>query len=262
MTDNEFDAAATRGDYEATDLLIVANRTQGIALGVTYAAEQSIAQVKLTEEDETNASDEWANTAYRSHERTLLDLNLTTDGKADSATNFLLTAPFSGLADLIDPLTLGLKPNGQFRTLADVRTRVRRIIAEQLASATRSAATTAAPDVEWYVWAARYLSPADNQWWAKAKASSFAGDDNRERRGLNAHRRHVSLTGSTARPSSQRPRRSNRRPRAREPCGMRHPCIAPNARRRLERLRCSGCRRSDRMGFPIVARHAGGNQRG
>lgn len=196
-TDNEFNAAARGG---ITKQLVFSSwriAPKAIALGVTYAAEQSIASLSGTDESETVAVDEWANTAYRSHERTLLDLKLTSEGEADSATSFLLTAPFSGLADLVDPLSLGLRRDGELRNLSEVRTMARRIIIDRLGAVTRSSATTAAPDVEWYVWAARHLSPADDQWWAKAKASSFAGDDSRERRGLNAH---LEMFGAPARP--------------------------------------------------------------
>jgi hypothetical protein len=108
-----------------------------------------------------------------------------------------LTAPFSGLADLVDPLAIGLKRNVQLLTLAEVRAEARRLVSDRLETVTESSTRTAAPDVDWYVWAARYLSADDNRWWERANAATFAGDDKRERRGLAAH---VDLMRSPKRP--------------------------------------------------------------
>lgn len=178
-TNNDFTAASKAG---ITKQLVFSSwrvAPKAIALGLTYAAEQAIAGQRNRDDRPDAATDEWRATAYRSHDRTLLDLSLTT--------SFLLSAPFSGLAELIDPLELGMRPDGVLRTLNDVRAAARVLLAARLAPITGGIATTSARDVSWYVWAARQLSPADDAWWADVKASAFAGDDKGQRDGLDAH---------------------------------------------------------------------------
>ena len=103
-TQNEFDLAARLG---ITKQLVFSSwriAPKAIALGLTYAAEQQIYGPGRSPSEEDT---EWSATRYRSQERTLLDLKVTSEGRADSLTSFMLAAPFSGLAALIDPLSLG-----------------------------------------------------------------------------------------------------------------------------------------------------------
>ena len=197
-TDNEFDTAARSG---ITKQLVFSSwriAPKAIALGVTYAAEQAMEHPPPTE---TLGTDEWANTTYRSHDRALLDLRLTGDGTADSVTSFLLAAPFSGLANLVDPLTLGLDPEGSLRSLDDVRDRAKLLTTDRLGSVL-SQRGSAESEVDWYLWAARHLSAEDDQWWSKAGVTTFAGDDTKERRGLRAH---IAAFRSPGRPEGRPP---------------------------------------------------------
>lgn len=82
---------------------------KAIAIGLTYAAEQDLHQAS---DDSEGLADEWTNTAYRTQDRTLLDLRLSAENTADSLTNLLLAAPFSGLAKLVDPMLLGSATGG------------------------------------------------------------------------------------------------------------------------------------------------------
>ena len=182
-TDNEFDTAAASG---ITKQLIFSSwriAPKAIAVGVTYAAEQDIYKATMSPEA---GSDEWSDTAYRTQERTLLDLRLTPDGLADSATTFLLAAPFSGLAEAIDPAVLGQRRDGTLRPLAEVRSRAASILTDRL-RALDIAAEGGTRLVDWYVYAARMLSRADDPWWNTAKPASFAGNDDKDRRALAAH---------------------------------------------------------------------------
>ena len=182
-TDNEFDRAVTSG---ITKQLIFSSwriAPKAIAVGVTYAAEQDIYKVITSP---VVGSDEWSDTAYRSQERTLLDLRLTPEGLADSASTFLLTAPFSGLAEAIDPAVLGQRSDGTLRPLAEVRSLAASILTDRL-RALGIAAEGATRHVDWYVYAARMLSGADDPWWNTAKSAAFAGSDDQDRRALAAH---------------------------------------------------------------------------
>ena len=197
-TQNEFDLAARLG---ITKQLVFSSwriAPKAIALGLTYAAEQQIYGPGRSPSEEDT---EWSATRYRSQERTLLDLKVTSEGRADSLTSFMLAAPFSGLAALIDPLSLGNSADGALHTLQEVRSAAASIISAQLAAFDIPPAA-AAGDVRWFVYAARLLSPADDSWWARAHPSSFAGDDTKERRALQAH---IGEVASITRPSGPPP---------------------------------------------------------
>lgn len=198
-TDNEFDRAMTNG---ITKQLVFSSwriAPKAIALGVTYAAEQDIYKAVTTPD---TGSDEWAATAYRSQERTLLDLSLTADGVADRATTFLLTAPFSGLAALIDPALLGQRSDGTLRSLEEVRSIAARILTDRLDALGIRVGDSSERGNDWYVFAARILSPADDLWWSSVKAGGFAGNDDKDRRALTAH---IAAFVSPSRPAATPP---------------------------------------------------------
>ena len=165
-TDNEFDLAAANG---MTKQLVFSSwriAPKAIALGVSYAAEQDTHRLTTAP---GLGSDEWGATAYRSRERTLLDLAVKPDGSADRETNFLLAAPFGGLAEAIDPASLGQNVDGSLRSIDEVRELAHAIIAERLAALGVEPTAGAVRSNDWYVYAARALSPGDDVWWGSVK---------------------------------------------------------------------------------------------
>ncbi|BAN04381.1 DEAD/DEAH box-containing ATP-dependent helicase [Ilumatobacter coccineus] len=201
-TDNEFDRVARAGITKQMIFSSWRVAPKAIALGVTYAAEQSIlgsAEISSRRRSESTSSN-WDDSLYRSQDRSLLDLSLR-DDVADSLTTFLLIAPFSGLADLVDVVALG-SGSGGMRTIGEVRAEAAELITTGLSELGITPGTRASGGVEWYGYCARLLSPSDNDWWGSVRAADFAGDDDRERRGLRAH---IDAFRSPSRPDGDPP---------------------------------------------------------
>lgn len=197
-TDNEFDTSARDG---ITKQLVFSSwrlAPKAIAIGLTYAAEQQIYGLR---EKPADGAEEWSATSYRSQERTLLDLKLAADGHADSLTNFLLATPFSGLARLVDPLALGSNEHGGLRTLDEVRVEAKSILSAHLTELGITG-TASSGDIRWFVYAARALSSDDDHWWAQLKGTTFAGDDERDRKAL---RTHIDEFANITRPAGSPP---------------------------------------------------------
>lgn len=196
-TNNAFDRAATGG---MTKQLVFSSwriAPKAISLGLTYAAEQATPRPRV---NESTATDDWAGTAYRSHDRSLLDLRLGDEDRAEALTSFLLAAPFSGLANAVDPLTIGAS-SGPLKSLDEVRRAAVSVIGERLHPILNKGGT-GVTDNEWYVYAARWLSDADDGWWKKLKPVAFTGDDKGANKGLRAH---IDAFRNPRHPSGRRP---------------------------------------------------------
>jgi hypothetical protein len=157
---------------------------KAIALGVTYAAEEEVRsalRVKASAdaghspvvEVEGDGMDEWGTSAYRSSRRAQLELSEA--GGRLRLTSFLLFAPLVGLAELVDPLSLGCRGA---RSLEEVRREIGRLVRKGLQVKARDGAsrTTA---VDWYVAAARGFD-RPHGWWNTAKPAHFASEDEGE----------------------------------------------------------------------------------